>query len=184
MPVCREITSYRVSRMPETVLPRKPGRSAGREIWTTSSSGSTPKVWGSMPARDRVGRNCTAGMYLSETNILIGAANTRRKKSARDMGRRSLQGSHRNVAAPPRHKLGEILNCHNLREAGNSQPPVMYSRNPEAPGGDGSGAYKRLRRHASRSNRQSGDGAGTSCNQGRNRPARLPGPVPASGKRT
>ena len=106
------------------------------------------------------------------------------RKGARDMGRRSLQVGHRTVAAPPRHKPGEMPNCHNSHETGNSQPPVMYSRNPEAPGGDGSGACKRLRRHASRLNRQSGDGAGTSCNQRRNRPARLPGPVPASGKRT
>ena len=55
------------------------------------------------------------------------------RKDAREMGRRSLQGGHRNVAAPPRHKPGEMPNCHNLREPRNSQPPVMHSGNPEAP---------------------------------------------------
>ena len=42
------------------------------------------------------------------------------------MGRRSLQGGHWNVAAPPRHKPGEMPNSHNSHETGNSQALVMY----------------------------------------------------------
>ena len=49
------------------------------------------------------------------------------------MGRRSLQGGHWNVPAPPRPKPGEMPNSHNLRETRNSQPPVMHSCNPAAP---------------------------------------------------
>lgn len=42
------------------------------------------------------------------------------------MGRRSLQGGRWNVAAPPRHKPGEMPNCHNSHETGNSQALFMY----------------------------------------------------------
>ena len=49
------------------------------------------------------------------------------------MARRSLQGGHWNVAAPLRHKPGEMPDCHNLRETADSQAPVMHSGNPVAP---------------------------------------------------
>ena len=88
-----------------------------------------------LDASERLGREELYGSHVSLRNQHsdLCRQHLAGRKGARDMARRLLQVGHRNVAAPPRHKPGEMPNCHNSHETGNSQAPVTHSGNPVAP---------------------------------------------------
>ena len=129
------------------------------------------------------GRNCTAGECRSETNILTCAVNTsqeeRRKRYGAAVAARGPQERRGSAPAQARRdaQQRQLARDRQFPSSGDVLPQSRSTLTDTVPE-----RGKGLHRHASRSKRRSGDGAGTSCNQGRNRPARLPGPVPTSGE--